>query len=127
MCCLFDSLASFIENMDPLQLRLVLTNYLANDPIFFHELQSGGRLSQLLRFENAQTPSLQSYVQTMSHPSTWGGAIEIRAFCDVFNARVLVLVYETRKTIEFLPWQPNDATVTLMIGYTGNHFEPIHT
>lgn len=127
MSCLFDSLASFIENMDALQLRLLLTNYLANDPIFFHELQSAGRLSQWLQFENANTTSLQSYVHMMSQPSTWGGAIEIRAFCDVFNARVLVLVYETKKTIEFVPWQQNDATVTLMIGYTGNHFEPINT
>ena len=123
MSCLFDSLASYIENMDASRIRQLITEYLARDPIVFPDLDAGeGRVSQWLRFEDPQY-SLQTYVDAMAQPSTWGGAIEIRAFCELFNARVMVYLYQTQHTIEFRPHHVTDDTVSLWIGYTGDHFE----
>lgn len=116
MSCLFDSLSTFLIDVDSGQLRRMITQFLATDPSFFEE--ESGRLSDILSVDNVQ---LGDYVNTMSSPHTWGGAIEIRAFCEMFRTRVLVEIHG--RTIEFLPKQPYQCTAR--IHYTGNHYEPI--
>ena len=123
MSCLFDSLSHYIENVSSHELRSMVTEYLEKDPVFFEELDNHGRLSSLLKYEDPRF-SLASYVQSMKQDSTWGGAIEIRAFCELFQVRVVVRIYSNEKTIEFFP-QNKDPHHTVEIGYTGNHYVPI--
>lgn len=123
MSCLFDSLAHYIDNVSSQELRFMITEYLEKDPVFFDELDNYGRLSSLLQYEDARF-SLPAYVKNMKEESTWGGAIEIRAFCELFQVRVIVRVYSNKKSIEFVP-QSQNPHHTVEIGYTGNHYVPI--
>lgn len=116
MSCLFDSLSTFLKDTNPSQLRQMITEFLARDPSFFEE--ESGKLSDILRVDNVR---LEDYVNAMSSPNTWGGAIEIRAFCEMYRVRVMVEIHG--RTIEFLPRQPYQCTAR--IHYTGNHYEPI--
>lgn len=118
MSCLFDSLSYFITNIDSQRLRSMIVNYLSTNP----KLIEDNKFSDLLIFED-QPVSLENYIQNMSDHNTWGGAIEIKAFADMFNVRILVNVIQTGKQIEFLPKNPFTSTICLL--YTGNHYEPL--
>ena len=124
MSCLFDSLSHFLSNVEAHELRLMITKYLSHDPVFFEDTDHG-RLSSLLQLEDTPV-DLETYVKNMSDPNTWGGAIEINAFCNMLNARVEVHVMQNNQTIEFLPKNTSaPPVITFRIGYTGNHYIPI--
>jgi hypothetical protein len=57
----------------------MITKYLSHDPVFFEDTDNG-KLSSLLQLEDTPV-DLETYVKNMSDPNTWGGAIEIYAFC----------------------------------------------
>ncbi len=64
--------------------------------------------------------SISDYVVKMRNSSTWGGAIEIKAFCDLYN--VEVNVYQTNNIINFIS---NDIPyITINLRYNGNHYTP---
>ena len=75
MSCLFRSLSHFIENVNENELRDILVDYLEKDPILIGD---DTHLKQILSTQNS---NIDSYTKTMRQRSTWGGAIEIRAFC----------------------------------------------
>ena len=116
MSCLFDSLSSFLTDINSTQLRHLVTQYLSTDPSFFQE--DSQKLSDVLGVDDVQ---LGDYVANMANSHTWGGAIEIRAFCEMFQTRVLVEIHGRR--IEFLPKE--EPRFTIHLHYTGNHYEPI--
>lgn len=124
MSCLFDSLSRYIQNINASELRQMIVDYLAKDPLIFDDLKEKGHLSEILQFENNQPLSLPQYIHHMSNPNAWGGAIEIRAFCEMFKARVMIKVYSDRRLIEFVP-NTCAPTATFFLGYTGNHYEAI--
>jgi hypothetical protein len=68
--------------------------------------------------------SKDDYVRRMRNTSTWGGAIEIKAFCDLFGANVEVRVRSTQESIHFQPSQ-SVSTMNVRIEWQGHHFEPI--
>lgn len=115
MSCLFDSLSHFISNVDSNRLRSMIVNYLSTNP----------KMIEDTRFSDLLAPGNQpdGYIRHMSEPNTWGGAIEIKAFADMFSIRILVIVLATGKQIEFLPKDPYTTTIT--VSYTGNHYEPV--
>ena len=116
MSCLFQSLCTFIHNLDAHQLRQMICNYLQQDPLIMGErfstwlvaLDEGESASSpsfrniiphgrgmtdrisVLHNMNVNDRTVQSYVTHMRQPSTWGGAFEIHVFCELFRARVLV-------------------------------------
>lgn len=116
MSCLFDSLSTFLTDINSSQLRHIITHFLSQDPSFFEE--ESGKLSDILSIDNVR---LEEYVNAMSNPNTWGGAIEIRAFSEIYKVRVLVQIHD--RIIEFLP--KHEYNFTIRIHYTGNHYEPI--
>lgn len=74
--------------------------------------------------------SLQDYIRQMRSNATWGGAIEIKAFCDIYNVNVLVRNIRnenrdpnTPDTIEFLC--NNNTNRLVEITWNGGHFEPV--
>jgi len=126
MSCLFDSLSHFVNGLDASELRKKIVEYLSKDPIFFSDLQEQGKLSVLLGSDRESPSNLENYIHQMSQEQTWGGAIEIRAFCDMFNVRVIVKILANNKDIEFVPGNSNEPPPNnIMIGFTGNHYVPI--
>lgn len=119
MSCLFRSLSFFITNVETEELRQIITDYIATDPIV---IPPDGKLSSYLLLEQT---SLDTYTQNMRKSGTWGGAIEIKAFCELFQIKVYVYVIRENKYIEFVPSKWDDPSKIIKISWTGNHYEPI--
>lgn len=115
MSCLFRSLSFYLKEMNEMQLRENICNFLQLNPTMMDCM----KLEDILKIEGTE---LQHYVQGMRSEHTWGGAIEIKAFCELFKVAVEVAVYQNEKTILFQPSVPTNLVVR--IEWTGNHFEP---
>ena len=89
-----------------------MCDYLQNNPTLFDEIKA----SDWIFWEN--NTNLHNYVNNMRHPYTWGGAIEIKCFCNIYT--VQVNVHFQNKIISFYP--NNTPTKIININYTGNHF-----
>jgi len=118
MSCLFNSLSYFI-NENSYDIRQKICNYLAEAK----PLIDGFDTQLILQFEN---PSAQAYIDNMRNSSTWGGAIEIQAACNIWNLTIRVANYRDRtdKHIEFIPVLGSSQRI-INIYWTGGHFEPI--
>ncbi len=128
MSCLFHSLSFFINNVDETQLRMILVDYIKKNPVL---IPPDKRASEVICGEYPGQ-SLESYVEEMKDSRRWGGAIEIKAFCELFSMQVNVHVLQTGKKIEFLPYQwTAEAPHTILsnrcinISWNGYHYEPI--
>jgi len=124
MSCLFNSLSHFIPQTDPQAIRARICDYLqANSPII-----DGMATHDVLQLDSLNTS--EQYIGAMRTLTTWGGAIEIQAACNIWNARIVVHDIRSShgKTIEFLP-VANDATnapdKTFTLEWSGGHYEPV--
>ena len=121
MSCLFDSLSVFV-NKSSAELREEIVEFIRRGK----ELVEGLPTDTLVRFTEGQT--LQEYTSRMSTRSAWGGAIEIKAFCELY--RKIVVVHFVNKTIEFLPSSKGTKGTRIVkchIRYTGNHYTPMYS
>jgi len=119
MSCLFNSLSHFIPQTDPQAIRQRICDYLqANSPII-----DGMNTHDVLQLDS----SSDQYIDAMRSPSTWGGAIEIQATCNIWNARIMVHDIRTGhgQTIEFLPVSTILPDKTFELEWSGGHYEPI--
>lgn len=119
MSCLFRSLSYFITNVGTEELRGIISDYIEKDPIL---IQPDGRLSTYLSLDKR---NLADYTRDMRKSETWGGAIEIRAFCELFQIKVYVYVIADKKYIEFIPSSCQDTSKYIKISWNGSHYEPI--
>ena len=127
MSCLFNSLSHFIApQTDPQAIRQRICDYLqANLPII-----DGITTHDVLQLDSSK--SSDHYISAMRASSTWGGAIEIQAACNIWNARIVV--HDVRRTqeqtsIEFLPVSTNATNATdktFELEWSGGHYEPMH-
>ena len=121
MSCLFNSLSYFIKE-NSFNIRQQICDYLQqNKPII-----DGLETHEILKFEN---PDINTYIITMRSMSTWGGAIEIQAACNIWNLRINVSNYRDSiqneaKIIEFIPIN-GIIKESINIYWNGGHFEPI--
>jgi hypothetical protein len=120
MSCLFNSLGA-LTGEGPQGIRGRICDWLATDPALMDDLSA----STAVLFETGGM-ELGAYVARMRSPSTWGGAIEIRAFVRLWRRPVRVWAIRTRRWIEF----PLDAGVEAAgaecrISWTGGHYEPM--
>ena len=81
MSCLFNSLSRFVD-LDAAGLRAEICNFI---------LANAGSLMPGLDAQTLLGMPLLTYVRRMQKPSTWGGAVEIQAFCQRFDAEVEVV------------------------------------
>jgi hypothetical protein len=121
MSCLFNSLSHFIAQTDPQAIRQRICDYLqANLPII-----DGMSTHYVLHMDSGSSP--EHYVGAMRNPSTWGGAIEIQAACNIWNARIIV--HDIRaghgQTIEFLPVSTISRDNEFRLEWSGGHYEPV--
>lgn len=80
MSCLFNSLSAFVS-VSPQKLRDEICDYIEANPT---SLLPGLDEKILLGTD------MNRYVAAMRQPGTWGGAIEIQAFCQLYDAEVHV-------------------------------------
>jgi hypothetical protein len=118
MSCLFNSLSHFIPE-DSHTIRQKICDYLQNN----NPIIDGMQTSEVLEIE---TGSLDVYIQRMRLTSTWGGAIEIQAACNIWNLKINVSNYRDtgNRVIEFVPLHEN-VERSVGIYWTGGHYEPI--
>ena len=134
MSCLFNSLSHFIPQTDPQAIRQRICDYLqANSPII-----DGMATQDVLQLDSGS--SSDQYIGTMRTLTTWGGAIEIQAACNIWNARIVVHdirkgnIQGQKQSIEFLPISTdtinatnatNSPDKTFTLEWSGGHYEPI--
>ena len=116
MSCLYRALSRFHNNINTDQLRQLLCNYLQSNPTL-----GGMKASDSILHE--KNISLQQYVNQMRNNSEWGGAIEIKAYCDIFSRNVSVKSLPNNKNIEFL--SEKKSNILDKIYWTGGHYEAI--
>lgn len=114
MSCLFDSLSTYVD-INSHELRQSICYYLDTNPIFMDDLNA----ETIIEYET-NTP-LKNYVANMRQDHTLGGAIEIRAFINIFKINILVKSIPNNREIEFLI-DPNAQWKCIL--WTGNHFDP---
>lgn len=125
MSCLFRSLSHFIENVNENELRDIIVDYLEKDPIL---IGNDTHLKDILKIQNS---TITEYTQQMRKRHVWGGAIEIRAFCELFDIKVIVFVIRENRNIEFLPSsfenkESGKIEKCVKISWTGAHYEPMN-
>lgn len=126
MSCLFNSLSHFIApQTDPQAIRARICDYLhANLPII-----DGMTTHDVLQLDSSK--SSDHYIGAMRSPCTWGGAIEIQAACNIWNARIVVhdvrRQEQEQKSIEFLPVATNATDKTFQLEWSGGHYEPVRS
>ena len=119
MSCLFNSLSYFLENMNGTQLRKIIVDNMSRNPII---VDPNLHVSDIIKYE-FRNMQLSEYIKKMSLSSQWGGAVEIKVFCELFHYKVNVFVIQTKKTIEFIP--ENKIKKEITITWNGSHYEPI--
>lgn len=68
----------------------------------------------------------QQYMREMRESSTWGGAIEIKAFVNIFRVNVVVHIPHHQRTVEFVYDDVQKQSFPFVnILWTGNHFVPV--
>lgn len=114
MSCLFDSLSSLEGRGEGASLRKEICRFIAGGNL--HSEIYGG---DAMLFEMP----LSAYVSKMHDEKEWGGAVEIRAFCEM--RRVSVVVHCANRMIEFLP-DAEQLTHFFHVHWNGAHYTPLH-
>ena len=111
MSCLFHSLSKFISiNSD--ELRQIICNYISQNPILFDSIKA----QDVILWENGM--NFEDYVRGMRYNTTWGGAIEMKAFCDIY--KIQVNVHVNNRVISFHP--TGEIIKIININWNGIHF-----
>lgn len=120
MSCLFQSLSSFITHHDYIKLRQDICDFLLENP----KLIEGMDMKTILDLDGL---TLENYTSHMRSNSTWGGAIEIKAFCELYKVNILVKNIrrtDEEKDIQFI-CASEETDKWIVISWNGGHFEPV--
>lgn len=113
MSCLFDSLYKYVGVGSSQQLRKQICDYLKSNPSILDDIQ----VSEVIKWENGM--DINTYIDKMERSSTWGGAIEVKCFCELYN--LAVTINHNNRQIEFFP-SSGKYTGIITLNYTGNHY-----
>lgn len=114
MSCLFNSLSYHHPGISSSRMRHMICDFLSSNPPLIDNIRAGEWISWA-------GSDLKEYTRIMRSPNTWGGAIEIRAYCLIFRRSLHVHVVKNGRVVEFL--LTKDSPVTRVV-WSGNHFEP---
>ncbi len=118
---------SDITNGDTsLTIRNKICDYLLTNPILFDEIDA----KTVIEWES--NTDLNSYVNRMRSTSTWGGATEIKCFCEIYKCDVEVFNIRNHgnitlltKSISFQTSQQQENTKIARVSWNGGHYEPL--
>ena len=122
MSCLFDSLEYFLK-ISSKDIRTKICDYLENS----NQLVEGLDTKDLLDIES------EDYIRKMRKKSTWGGGIEIKSACNIWNLRIFVInlrrtdtIDKSNPWIEFVPNNQNNPKIKIIfLTWNGYHYEPL--
>lgn len=112
MSCLFNSLSKFV-NISPQNLRKQICDFLRSNPSILDDI----KVSDVINWENGM--DITTYINNMEQSSTWGGGIEIKCFCEIYQ--VAVTINHQNRQIEFIPSSGKYKT-KIILNYTGTHY-----
>ncbi len=121
MSCLFNSLAPAVS-LPFHMVRKAIVAYLNTNPKLYDDATFTDVISWITPDGCDDRKAVVNYLKDMSNDNTWGSAIEIKAFCELFDMNVVVHV--NGKLIEFKCSAPVKKTVH--ISYNGSHYEPLY-
>lgn len=116
MSCLFNSLQFFLQQKS-IDIRQQICDYLEQNKPILDNMDT----KEILNLEK------KDYIEHMRKSSTWGGAIEIKAACNIWKLKIIVINLRDKKNknIEFIPNKDINIEKTIKISWTGGHYEPI--
>lgn len=119
MSCLFRALAAFVPHDDAYWIRQKICNFL----ILNHKI-AFATAEEYVRWES--NVDLLTYVSQMRQPHIWGGATEIKVFCELYQMTVMVRADHVKnsKPITFTPTSNKQKQTIVKLLWTGNHYEP---
>ena len=109
MSCLFRSLSKFV-NLEEDNLRKKICDFLETNPLL---------IDGTLKTSDITPQEFSTYILNMRDCDTWGGGIEIKAFCEIYNYQVNVYI-PNGKIISFYPKRLPVRIINITL--TGNHF-----
>ena len=117
MSCLFRAFSHFIPADSPDLIRQKVCNFLA-----LNRSMAQTDASTWVVWQNDM--NLTDYLKVMRTEQTWGGAVEIQAFCELYG--VLVRVQDLRDSKNLMTFVPATCPYKRKIAITwnGNHYEP---
>ena len=71
------------------------------------------------------TPEPSLYIQRMRQSSTWGGAMELAVATKTYGTDIIVVNGMGKRVAEFKWRDECTARVTLVLQWTGAHYEPV--
>lgn len=120
MSCLFESIGRCIGKSAD-QVRHEVCEYLLENPDVMGEDEEKDAVCCWL----PEGVSLAEYVDQMRRSDTWGTAVEIKAFVDMYGRRVTV--YDTRcqppRKIRFYPRHRPPHLPCIRLSWDGGHYE----
>lgn len=116
MSCLFDSLSFFLSSVSSFELRQMICDYIQSNKSLIENIPN----SDLIAW--SANISMDNYIASMRKPHIWGGAIEIKAFCDLFKKNVRIHSLPNNRTIECLGV---DSVEWIDLQWTGGHYTPV--
>lgn len=148
MSCLFDSVFALYPERrwsSPHELRIAMCAFMRTDPPLLGPEMKMEQCFQLLAMSSSalECTSVENYLRRMELPSTWGGALEIKALCEMLQVIIVVHSPLFPSPLEFLPESSplcsspsypctsltgnNTSTplIRLHLHYSGNHYTPI--
>jgi len=117
MSCLFRSLSHAV-GVYPDQLRKIVAAYIKTNPKLIDDLDTKTIIGI------TENGDLDHYADKMASNDAWGGALEIKAFCELFKKDVVVHVLYTNQKFSIHCSRPIHNIIH--ISYTGDHFEPLY-
>lgn len=110
--CLFSSIGYLIDHKNfnettKLQYRQLLVNYLEDTDID----------NSMLEIPKAD------YIENIQNPSTWGGAIELKLFSDMFQVEIASIDVQSNRVDIF--GQDKNYPQRIYVLYNGVHYDPL--
>lgn len=117
MSCLFDTLSIHV-GLTSQELRDNICNYLKDNPKMFDEVTA----ENYVNWNDEGYGDLQAYISRMRSSGSWGGAIEIKAFCNMYNKHINVHDVRGRgNVINFVDDERSNRQL-LNINWNGGHY-----
>jgi hypothetical protein len=113
MSCLFESLGKYV-NLNDVDTRQLIVGYLSNNPMLIDDMSA----KDLIKISYGI--SLEKYIEKMLKNYTWGSAIEIKAFADLFNINVNVYMYTINRDLELFSSPSNKNIIDFHAKNGGN-------
>lgn len=117
MSCLFNALGAHTGEQGEV-VRQKLVQFMRSNPTLGGDMKT----HDVIRWESQQDPT--TYFARMQSSSTWGGAVEISAFVQLYNLNVCVHNIRDHNT-KLIRFVKPGAQRCVAITWNGGHYEPI--